>query len=126
MFLGMATFGLMMLAANMVFIDPAWMRRLLDRKQDIDKKQKLVDGASTSAKTSKELVAKEAKLRRVSKRLKAKSERLKERHQKIREREDRYRKRAKKLKSRETKVKAFIDKRRKAKPDKSNDSQDES
>ena len=126
MFLGMATFGLMMLAANMAFIDPAWMRRLLDRKQDIDKKQKLVDGASTSAKTSKELAAKEAKLRRVSKRLKAKSERLKERHQKIREREDRYRTRAKKLKSRETKVKAFIDKRRKAKPDKSNDSQDES
>ena len=135
LFLGMATFGLMMIAANMIFVEPEWLLRLFGREQvnelessvpEEDGELTKVADASAGSVTVEELDRRKAKLRSVAKKLKAKSARLKERHNGIREREARYRKRKAKLKEREAKLKAIAERRRARKQSNSDEAPAES
>lgn len=123
LFLGMITFGLMMIGANMIFVSPDWIAAKLGRRQseetpeasaepedvsevttDAQKAQQQSEGSTSE----RSLTEREERVRKASRRVKEKSRRLKEREQK-------YRQRVERLKKREEKIKRLVERRRKAK-----------
>lgn len=119
--LGMITFGVMMIAANMIFVDPQWMLRMLDRGGDelemseselaeSLEEEEYEDPLPPDEITGRSVEDREERLRVASRRLRAKNERL-------RERESKYRQRVKRLKDREKKIKDLVERRRKSRAD---------
>ncbi len=133
-FLGMITFGTMMIAANMIFVEPTFVVRLLGRSREScgDEERPQVCDASESesldrdgagngaanAKLNASLAEREEELRLATERLTAKRERM-------RVRETKYRDRVRRLKEREGKIKALIERRRRQRQS-SDDSSDSS
>ena len=123
LFLGMMTFGFMMVSANMIFVDPETVRRWLpghDSEDDRVAEQiepsetKTVheapiesDGETPAQRTEREadLERREARLRNAKAKLRARRDRLKQREAKFRER-------VSALKERETKIKDLVARRR--------------
>ena len=115
LFLGMVTFGLMMLAANLIFVDPNWLLKLLGRESLAPTAAARQDTPEDLAKLRRKLNRRKAKLKEVGTKMKSKSKRLKERYAKVKDREQRYRKRVKRLKEREAQIKAFVKKQQDSK-----------
>lgn len=107
MCLGMVTFGVMMISANMIFVKPEWIVAWLHSGGEaaIDEASAQSDSIDPQA-----LTEREERLRKASRRLQAKTGRLKER-------ESKYRERVTKLKDREAKIKRLIERRRGTKND---------
>ncbi len=123
LFLGMITFGVMMIGANMIFVRPEWivarLRRETDSSQQTSREESEAketpampeEPAAQSEATSgqrRSIKEREERVRKASRRVKEKSRRLKERELK-------YRDRVKRLKEREAKIKRLVERRRKAK-----------
>jgi hypothetical protein len=120
-FLGMITFGTMMIAANMIFVEPTFVVRLLGRSRESYSEEERVElgnasesgaldrnGSSNRAANSNldvALAEREEELRLATERLTAKRERM-------RAREAKYRDRVRRLKEREGKIKSLIERRR--------------
>lgn len=110
LFMGMITFGTMMIAANMIFIQPEWILRSFGRDGEGSQAEDDFEGddgeqdlsAHSSGRTIQE---REDRVRRAGRRVRAKSKRLKEREQK-------YRERVQKLKDREAKIKRLVERRK--------------
>jgi len=127
LFLGMATFGLMMIAANMIFVEPNWLIQWWGNTSDdhgTSSEQNDLDTNGISALVAdlgpgsgihQDLGGREEKVQVAEKKLRAKHAKLKVRHTAIRERESKYRERVKRLKRREAKIKRYSERRRKAK-----------
>ena len=116
LFMGMITFGVMMIVANMVFVEPTWIARKRTEK-DAEEDAAGSGGSNTpfldvplsdQPIAANAVVEREERLRRIARNLKAKKTRLKEREKKYRERVTR-------LKKREKKIKELIAKRRELK-----------
>lgn len=130
MFLGMITFGVMMIVANMIFVRPEWVLHWFgqaesetassdsadgdmpnEESKGARPKKKKLSGAGAVTKDSpsdQTIEDREERLRKASRRLRVKRKQLKEREQK-------YRGRVKKLKEREAKIKRLIERRRSSK-----------
>lgn len=120
LFLGMITFGSMMIAANVIFVSPEtierWTRRWRptleseETGEDAEEWDSLSPSGSTLPTDEQwsELKRREERVRAASKRLKAKSARLKGR-------EAKYKERVEKLREREGKIKRLVQRRRDAK-----------
>lgn len=125
LFMGMATFGLMMIMANMIFVDPAWLSRNskadesleeLDESLDeaLDESQETID--ETDEPLDESLDDFLAPKRKVSntpldereERVRKAAKKLKSRYETLKEREARFKKRIEKLKEREAKVRRFV------------------
>ena len=128
LFLGMATFGLMMIAANMIFIDPHWLmggwryaESDFDDEVDDEEFEELeddfdvVDEVDQTVDPDVDPDVRFQKLKQAEKKIKAKYAKLKKRHTQIKERESKYRDRVRRLKRREEKIKRYAERRRKAK-----------
>ncbi|QDT08999.1 HTTM domain-containing protein [Stieleria marina] len=123
LFLGMATFGLMMVAANMIFIEPTWLTGFgddpVDDPIDDQKEQEEIDnlvadlGPGSGIHQDQDLRAQ--KLKQAEKKIRAKYAKLKSRHALVKEREAKYRERVTRLKRREAKIKRYAERRQKAK-----------
>jgi hypothetical protein len=141
MFLGMITFGVMMIAANAIFIQPEWLLRWLgkdnlDRDQadnlavddeddagvddgddlNFDDEDDLAALRQTHAfsATDAELSEREESLTRRERSVRQASQQVKEKAQKLKSREEKYRDRVKRLKEREAKIKGLVERRRNA------------
>jgi hypothetical protein len=123
-FLGMITFGTMMIAANMIFVEPTFVVRLLGRSRESCRDDEELgacnanaDGsldrgaghAAANAKCEASMAEREEELRLATERLTAKRERM-------RAREAKYRDRVRRLKEREGKIKSLIERRRRRQP----------
>ncbi len=139
LFLGMATFGLMMVAANMIFVEPNWLfdsdhDDLSDDLGEDDAQEvaednaiaSLVDNLGPGSGIDQDLNVRAKKLKLAESKIRAKYAKLKKRHAEIKERETKYRERVAKLKRREGKIKGFAERRRKAKENKENREKDSS
>ncbi len=120
-FLGMITFGTMMIAANMIFVEPTIVLRLFGRSREPGCDEDQLEACNSSESESLEpevagkraansklgasLSEREAELRLATERLTAKRERM-------RTREAKYRDRVRRLKEREGKIKSLIERRR--------------
>ncbi|MGB7348165.1 MAG: HTTM domain-containing protein [Pirellulaceae bacterium] len=122
LFLGMATFGLMMVAANLIFVEPDW----LFEKQSVPEEDPedmiedeaiaaLVAGLGSESGINQDLDAREEKLKLAAAKIRAKHAKLTDRHTQIKEREAQYRERVDRLKRREEKIKRYAERRKKAK-----------
>ena len=110
MFMGMITFGVMMIIANMIFVDPEWLSRRGQSDQNIEPE------TETDRKVSDTPIdQREQRVRKAAKKIKSRYARLKER-------EARFKTRAEKLKAREAKVRRFVAKQRER--DQTRDSED--
>ncbi len=118
-FLGMITFGTMMIAANMIFVPPEITARVFYRRKVIPDEESTDTEPETTEQPDNqadgpmadrwsELEEREARVRSASKRVRAKSAKLKTR-------ESKYRERVKRLREREGKIKRLIERRREAK-----------
>jgi len=119
LFLGMMTFGLMMIAANLAFIEPATMRRWLRIHPEVDQSgtdhsEQATERVATKKPTAQSLTpamqtAKEAELDKKEKRLRSVTKKLRVRRTRLKEREARFKERVQQLKEREKKVKQQVD-----------------
>ena len=109
LFMGMTTFGLMMIVANMIFIDPRWFSRRLEADDAIDSVN--TPGKLASATP---LDQREQRVRKAAKKIKNRYATLKEREANLKSRVER-------LKEREAKVRSFAEKQRKKKERESED-----
>ncbi len=127
LFLGMITFGVMMIAANMIFVDPQWVLRMLGKSNDDfemtevelaeslqdeedEEEEEYEDPLPLSEISGRSIEDREERLRTASRTLRAKNERLKQR-------ESKYRERVGRLKEREKKIQDLVQRRRKSKGD---------
>ncbi|NND97027.1 MAG: HTTM domain-containing protein, partial [Pirellulaceae bacterium] len=129
LFLGMATFGLMMLAANLIFVEPHWLRSLHPFATTDDHSQADDDLGLDFDRPSPQAIAAasqpqgayygitDADVVERAKKVDAAAEQLREEHAKLKARERKYKSRVKRLKKREAKIKAYVARRRKAKED---------
>ncbi len=115
MFLGMITFGVMMIAANMIFVEPTFLLRLLGRSP---KGSKVVGDPAAEPGGSNE---REAELAQREEDLRLASERLLAKKGRLRTREATYRDRVRRLREREGKIKRLVERSRR-----SNQSNDDS
>jgi hypothetical protein len=117
MFLGMITFGLMMITANMIFIEPRtvgrWLR-LADIPDETESSEptKPVTPSVVATETAAQKSEREADLNRREKRVRSATKRLRERGTKLKAREAKFLDRVKLLKEREGKIKELIARRR--------------
>ncbi len=119
LFLGMITFGVMMIAANMIFVEPRWVVRLFRREgeQLADSDQQPVDEPSGQRDPLQQQVATattaaQHSLEERERRVRLDSQRVKDKSKKLSEREEKYRDRVKRLKEREAKIKRLIERRK--------------
>ena len=124
LFLGMATFGIMMIIANMVFLEPHWVANLLQRfrqepnnETDHDPSEFAgIEGTdeavSTNEPAEKSLEEREELVKRRERKLRAARKRFKQREAKLKESIKTYRSRVSRLKRRETKIKKIAEQRR--------------
>ena len=126
LFLGMITFGMMMITANMVFVDPSTVRRwlparwlddeLLAEEPDRDRGVAVTETESPTKiaeeQTPAERTEREAELERREARLRKAKVKLRERREKLKDREAKFRERVTLLKEREGKIKDLIARRR--------------
>jgi hypothetical protein len=129
LFLGMMTFGMMMIVANGVFVEPETVRRWLrlDDATDQTAGEEPLNGQfkshtpaiakpiDTSTETPAQRNEREAQLYKREKQVRTASRRLRDRKAKLKEREIKYRERVKNLKRRETRIKELIERKRAAK-----------
>ncbi len=115
MFLGMITFGTMMIAANMVFVEPGFLVRLLGRAPE-ERKESEVAGHGLDA-DARRLQEREAALIEREESLRLANERLLEKKGRMRNREVTYRNRVRRLKEREGKIKRLVERRRRSTDD---------
>ncbi len=118
MSLGMITFGGMMIAANMIFVEPQWFLALVSRGRGRAAGVEQQPAAETVTEPGKKSTASRKKPRTMKEReqrVRLAGRRVKEKSRKLKEREERYRGRVKRLKEREAKIKRLIQRRRKAK-----------
>ncbi len=122
LFLGMMTFGLMMITANCVFIEPQTIRRwlrlettaedvsdeILSSDEPNPSKRSITQVTQTPAEHSEQ----EAKLYEREKQVRSASKRLRARKAKLKDRESKYRERVEKLKTREARIKEIVERRR--------------
>lgn len=106
-FLGMITFGLMMIVANLVFVEPTFLLRLLGRSSYDDSACEDTH-VEAGAGTDPFLDGREKELRLADQLLTEKKNRMKKR-------EATYRDRVRRLKDRERKIKDLVERRRRAK-----------
>ncbi|TWT93827.1 HTTM domain-containing protein [Stieleria varia] len=128
LFLGMATFGVMMIAANCIFVPPEWIagraRGLLpeESEQFAQWNDESVAGSSSDPATDTETTRKTptvgelrrayAKLKRRKARYTEASAKLKRRSARLKEREEEYKSRVRRLRKREERIKSIVEKRR--------------
>lgn len=126
LFLGMITFGLMMIFANGVFLHPEFIARitgdtrlvdaLADRRNPADETDHAGDSTGeNNGPTARQIRSGLAKLNRKKVRYREFSAKLKRRQQRLKEREQKYKKRVKRLRERESKIKDVVEKRRERK-----------
>ncbi len=120
LFLGMITFGTMMIAANMIFVSPQWFARVLDRQKredwlDVPEQESSQRTASASRESDSTTVDRWSELERREERLRVASRRLRAKSSKLKQRESKYQERVRRLKEREGKIKRLIERRREAK-----------
>ena len=135
LFMGMATFGLMMIAANVIFVPPEWLLAWrkstapdLEKTDSSDWIEDTADSGLSDAGLSgllatpqtplgiadDQLSARAEKIDVAADKLREKHAKLKARHEKMKVRERKYKQRVKRLKKREAKIKAYIKRRREA------------
>jgi hypothetical protein len=126
--MGMITFGVMMIGANMIFVEPEWILRWSRRKSPdpaaVD--QKPVDRSggqpdSPQEKTAKTESEQERSVSDRERRVRSASRRVKEKSKKLQVREAKYRQRVVRLKEREEKIKRLMERRRKRREDRRRD-----
>lgn len=140
MFLGMVTFGVMMISANLVFVEPRWWLRVvgwqpLDQHQEggelaeelISHQAELDASLREEAELEESLEEYEDPLPEADslgrsldereERLRVASRKLREKTERLKERELKYRDRVKRLKEREKKIKDAVERKRQAKAD---------
>ena len=108
MFLGMITFGVMMIAANMIFVEPTFLLRLLGRSSKDD--QVDIDPAAQTG----GFEVREASLARREEELRLVKQRLLEKKGRMRTREATYRDRVRRLREREGKIKKLVERGRRS------------
>ena len=128
--LGMITFGVMMIAANCVFLSPEWIaRRIGDLDEQAEDEERpsgephpessepTSESSAVTTSTTDSTLAPEAerRLEEREERLKRVSKRLRRKSQSLKQRETKYRDRVKRLKEREAKIKRLVERRRKQK-----------
>ena len=101
MFMGMITFGVMMIIANVIFVDPEWWSRRAQNDTHDEGDFKTGRKGSTTP-----IDEREQRVRKAAKKIKSRYARLKQR-------EAKFKSRAEKLKEREAKVRRFVAKQRK-------------
>ena len=118
LFLGMLTFGMMMIAANGIFIEPEALRRLFridaqpDEHAEQDTSPKQLSNLKAVTETPAERTMREAELNRREQQLLSANRRLSARRSKHKEREVKYRERVRILKEREAKIKELVERQR--------------
>ncbi len=119
LFLGMKTFGMMMIAANGIFIEPETLRRWL--RMDVGSEETALPETNQSSEnlvaqrailTPAEKTQREAELNKREQQVESAARRLRARRTKQKEREAKYRERVSALKEREAKIKDLIERQR--------------
>lgn len=147
LFLGMITFGAMMIAANFIFIPPESMLRwfakgeadgiaengdddAIDDDFDVEDdfvidddfdEPDVVARADAVSGSAFDLIEREASLAKREQRIRIASRRVREQTQQLSLREGKYRDRVKRLKEREAKIKDLVERRRQARSSENND-----
>lgn len=122
LFLGMITFGVMMIAANMIFLEPrtvyAWSSRLRGLPTDAKLLGEPTDHFSddTQGYLREDLALHEADLVRREDRLRLASKRLNMKKNRMEEKEQNYRERVQRLREREAKIRQLVERRRAQNP----------
>ena len=122
-FLGMITFGSMMIFANGIFLSPRLFQSKEQRQADDDAEAEFEsDGAANVAAAERELdeqllnpdlsAAERAKLKEKRETIRKAAARIKRRYRALKRREEKYEIRVKKLREREDKIKDIVQKRR--------------
>ena len=108
--LGMITFGTMMIAANMIFVEPTFVLRLLGRSfpdRTVDRAGEDGDGPDGA-----DLSERERRVEARERELDSREQRLSAKKKRVKGKETEYRDRVKRLKDREEKIKSLVERNR--------------
>jgi hypothetical protein len=122
-FLGMITFGSMMIIANGIFLSPRLFQSKDQRESDevaaaanveaqTDGRQGEQSGLDTQPQNSDQSASERERLRAEEEKIREASNEVQSRHQSLKKREGKYEERVKKLREREDKIKNIVKKRR--------------